>query len=76
MFSSVEPASFRTKCHTAGELSRGRLQATTAECWFLPSERTRRHAERKTNNKSKNLCVFKKNEFYYSQRYILLIFTR
>jgi len=46
MFSSVEPASFRTKCHTAGEGSRGRPQATTAECWFLPSERSRRPAER------------------------------
>ena len=60
MFSSVEPASFRTKCHTAGEGSRGRPQATTAECWFLPSERTRRHADRKISNKYNNLYVFNK----------------
>jgi len=58
MFSSVEPASFRTKCHTAGELSRGRLQATTAECWFLPSERTRRQAERSISKKNKKLYYF------------------
>ena len=58
MFSSVEPASYRTKCHTAGEDSRGRPQATTAECWFLPSERTRRHAERAISKKQKKRYYF------------------
>jgi len=76
MFSSVEPASFRTKCHTAGEDSRGRPQATTAECWFLPSERTRRHAERKISNKYKNRCVLNKLWNILFPLYILLIFTR
>ena len=55
MFSCVESASCRTKCHTAGENSRGRPQATSAECSFLPSERTRRHAERAIAKKQKKL---------------------
>ena len=46
VFSSVEPASFQTKCHTAGEGSRGIPQAKAAECWFSPSERNRREVLR------------------------------
>jgi len=61
MFSSVESASFRTKCHTAGENSRGRPQATSAECWFLPSERTRRHAEWAIAKKKKKKLRFLNN---------------
>ena len=58
MFSSVESASFRTKCHTAGAKSRGRSQATSTECWFLPNERTDRDVEWKMNQQITKECVF------------------
>jgi len=57
MFSNVDSTSVRTKCHTAGENSGNRPQAASAECWFLPSERTRRHAERANENKQKTIIV-------------------